>query len=629
MSESEKLGQTEPGDKGEAQEREPSGVPPLSRPGRYLREASKRWKAAVFILLSIVTGALGGIAYRSLSELPAVRSLEEYPAVQSSLVYSSDGKVLAELYIERRTFIPYYEIPEQVKKAFIAIEDARFYRHPGVDFIGILRALSHDIRTGSMTQGGSTITQQLAKMLFLKPERSLKRKLKEVALSIQIEKKYTKDEIIGLYLNQAYFGTRAYGVEAASHTYFGKSANELTNAEAALLASLPKAPTVYSPFNNPARAKERRDVVLNRMLEQGFISRQQYEEAEKEPLPNVPHFRQYEAPYFIEMLRHELEARYNSRLYTAGYRIHSTIDYAMQKAAEEAVANGIKAIEKRDGKGVQAALIAMDLRRGGIKAMVGGIDFWKTQFNRATQALRQPGSAFKPFVYLAALEGGMKSGDKIMDSPVSFKGAKPGQVWIPRNYDGKYYGAVTLKTALAKSLNAATVRLANKVGINGIINTAQRLGIKSKLQPYLPLALGASDVSLMEMVSAYAAFNAGFRIAPVFYEKVIDRDGITTDEAGPKTAEIISPENVGEMKTLLRAVVTEGTAVSARVLNRTLYGKTGTTNEYTDAWFIGFDEGLIAGVWVGRDDHAPIGPKETGARAALPIWMEFMKKAPQ
>lgn len=541
-------------------------------------------------------------------------------------MYSSDGKVLAELYMERRTFIPFYEMPERVKNAFIAIEDARFYSHPGIDLVGIVRALFHDIRTASMTQGGSTITQQLAKMLFLKPERSLMRKLREVALSVQIEKRYTKEEILGIYLNQAYFGSRAYGIEAASRTYFDKSVNDLTIAESALLASLPKGPTIYSPFRNPAKAKERRGAVLSRMLAHGFITRRQYEEAEKEPLPLVAHSRKYEAPYFIEMLRHELEARYNNELYTAGYRIHSTIDYSMQKTAEEAITNGIREIEKRDGKGVQAAFVAMDLRTGGIKAMVGGLDFWETQFNRANQALRQPGSAFKPFVYLAALEDGMKSGDKITDRPMSFKGAKPGQVWIPKNYDGKYHGAVTLKTAIAKSLNAATVRLADRVGVDSIINIAQRLGIKSRLQPYLPLALGASDVTLMEMVSAYAAFNEGFRVKPALYEKIIDRNGIAVDETSPEVAEIIAPENVAEMKTLLHAVVDEGTAISARALGANLYGKTGTTNEYTDAWFIGFDESVIAGIWVGRDDHTPIGPRETGARAALPIWMEFMKK---
>lgn len=580
----------------------------------------------LLLLLAIVTGIGGGFVYWNLSDLPAIKSLEEYPPIQSSLVYSSDGKIIAEFYLERRTFIPHYRIPEQVKKAFIAIEDVRFYNHPGVDFIGIFRALYHDIKTRSIAQGGSTITQQLAKMLFLKPERSVKRKIKEVALSVQIEKHYTKDEILGLYLNQAYFGTRAYGIEAAAQTYFGKSIQELTIGEAALLASLPKAPSLYSPFKNPEKAKERKSVVLRQMLDHKLITRAQYDAAVKEPLPVIPHFRKYEAPYFIEMLRHDLEARYNNDLYTAGYKVYSTIDYAMQKAAEAALAGGIASLEKRTKGSVQAALVAMNPKTGHIKAMVGGTDFWKNQFNRATQALRQPGSAFKPFVYLTAIENGMTSGDKILDAPISFRGARPGQPWSPKNYDGEYHGAVTLKMALAKSLNAATVRLADRVGVENIIETAQSLGIHSKLQPYLPLALGASDVTLMDMVSAYSTFATGEHAGPILYERVLTREGIPLEETAVETTELISRETVEEMKVLLRAVVEEGTAQKAKTLKKTLYGKTGTTNDYTDAWFIGFDDTLVVGVWVGRDDHTPLGPKETGARAALPIWIEFMKR---
>ncbi len=580
------------------------------------------------LALSVLTGSLLGFLYWSLSDLPAINSLEEYAPAESSLIYSSDGKELAELYLERRTFIPSYKIPDYVKKAFVAIEDARFYSHPGVDLIGILRALFQDIRTRSIAQGGSTITQQLAKMLFLKPEKSIVRKLKEAAISIQIEKRYTKDEILGLYLNQAFFGTQAYGIEAASQTYFGKSVTGLTVGEAALLASLPKAPSYYSPFRNPERSLERRSVVLRQMLDDKFITQAQYESAMREPLPLRPHFRKYEAPYFIEMLRRELEPSYGGDLYKAGYKIYSTIDYRLQKAAEEAVKNGISSIEKRDKKGVQAALVAIELNTGAVRALVGGTDFWENQYNRAAQAIRQPGSAFKPFVYLTAIEDGMTSDDVIMDSPVSFKGAKPGHPWRPRNYNGRYYGAVSLKTALARSLNAATIRLAEKAGVDNVIDTARRLGIKSDLQPYLPLALGASDVNLMEMVAAYNVFATGQYVKPRLFDWIVNRDGVTLSEAKPERTELISQDDVEEMRAMLHAVVEEGTAVKARELGRPLYGKTGTTNEYTDAWFIGFDDQLVVGVWVGRDDHKPIGPRETGARAALPIWMEFMKKAP-
>ena len=582
----------------------------------------------VLIVLSIFAGAISGFAFWTISDLPNTKMLQEYIPLESSRVYSSDGKVLAELYLERRTFIPHYQIPEHVKKAFIAVEDVRFYNHPGVDFIGIARALWHDIKAGGVVEGGSTITQQLARMLFLKPDKSIKRKIKEAALSIRIEQRYTKDEILGMYLNQAYFGTRAYGIEAASQTYFGKPTNELSIADAALLASMPKAPSKYSPFKNPEKARSRRTIALKQMMDSHFITQAQSEEAENVPLPETPHFRKYDAPYFIENLRQNLEGKFGTELYTSGYRIYSTLDSGMQRAAEEAITNGLHSLEKRVKPGVEAALVAIDLRTGQIKAFVGGSNFWKNQFNRATQALRQPGSAFKPFVFITAIENGMMSEDIVRDSPVSFAGAKPGQRWIPRNYDGKYYGNVTLRTALAKSLNCATVRLATDIGIDGVIEMARRLGIRSQLHRYLPLAIGASDVTLIDMVYAYSAFASGQQPKIMFYERILNRDGVVIEENKPVIEHVLSEEDVQEMKILLKAVVEEGTAVRAKELKRPIFGKTGTTNDYTDAWFIGFDERLVVGVWVGRDDHTPIGPKETGARAALPIWIDFMKTAP-
>ncbi|MEW6571609.1 MAG: penicillin-binding protein 1A [Nitrospirota bacterium] len=595
-----------------------------------IRQRSLYTKIALgMIVFSGFIGFLAGFIYWSVSDLPNIRLLEEYAPVESSRVYSSDGQVVAELYIERRTYIPYYKIPDHVKKAFISVEDIRFYHHPGVDFIGILRALWNDIKAGEIVEGGSTITQQLARLLFLTPDRSIKRKIKEAALSIKIEKRYTKDEILGMYLNQAYFGTRAYGIEAAAQTYFGKSTKDLTIAEAALLASLPKAPSLYSPFRNPANAKERRSVVLDKMRLHKFITESQLREAERTPLPETPHFRKYDAPYFIETLRQSLESKYGDHLYSSGYKIHSTLDSRMQQIAEEAIKNGISAVEERVGSGVQAALVAVDVRTGHVKAMVGGSDFWKNQFNRATQALRQPGSAFKPFVYMTAIREGMTAGDVIIDAPVAFRGAIPGQLWSPKNYDGKFYGVVTLRKALAKSLNNATVRLASHLGVDSIIETARSLGISSKLQPYLPLALGGSDVTLIDMVTAYSVFASGHRPKPLFYERILNRDGIIIEENRPALEELLSDRDYREIRILLKAVVEEGTAWQAKGLKRPVYGKTGTTNEYTDAWFIGFDDRLAVGVWVGRDDHKPIGSRETGARAALPIWIEFMKKVPQ
>jgi penicillin-binding protein 1A len=589
--------------------------------------ARQRRLLFIFVFLSILAGILGGLVYWTVADLPKVNAIEEYIPIESSKVYSSDGKVLAEFYYERRTFIPHYKIPDRVKKAFVAIEDVRFYSHPGVDFIGIFRALLQDIRAGGLVQGGSTITQQLAKMLFLKPEKSVVRKIKEAIISIQIEKRYTKDEILGLYLNQTYFGTRAFGIEAAAQTYFGKRVEQLSVGEAALLASLPKAPSLYSPFRNPRKANERRAVVLASMLRYKFITKDQYSRALREPLPEAPHYRKYEAPYFVELLRQYLEQKYGSPIYTAGYDIYSTVDLNLQHIAEKALSDGVTSIEKREKKGVQAALVAIDIRTGKIRAMVGGFDFWQTQFNRATQALRQPGSAFKPFVYAAAIEGGMTSASVVDDAPLSFRGSRPGEIWSPRNYDGKYHGEVTLKTALAKSLNAATVRLASWFGVDDIIEMAERLGIKSPLQPYLPLALGASDVTLLEMVHAYSAFATGKKMELISYDRIENRDKIILEEIYPKQAEILDADTVREMQILLGAVVNEGTATKAKELGRPVYGKTGTTNDYSDAWFIGFDEKLAVGVWVGRDNHTPIGNRETGARAALPIWMEFMKQA--
>ena len=582
----------------------------------------------MLVAFSLLIGSMGGFLYWTLSDLPNIKLLEEYAPLESSRVYSSDDKVLAELYVERRTFVPCYQIPDHVKKAFVSVEDVRFYTHPGVDVIGTTRALWHDIKAGGVVEGGSTITQQLARMLFLKPDKSMQRKIKEAALSIKIEQRYTKDEILGMYLNQAYFGTRAYGIEAASETYFGKSTKDLTIAEASLLASMPKAPSVYSPFKNPEKARDRRSIVLQQMRDNRFITEAQYREAVNVPMPSVPHLRKYEAPYFIEILRQQLEAKLGNELYTSGYKIMSTIDSRMQQIAEEEVRNGIAAVEKRTSPGVETALVAIDIRTGQIKALVGGSDYWKKQYNRATQALRQPGSAFKPFVYIAAIEKGMTANDHINDSPISFPGARAGQRWAPHNYDGKYYGSVSLKTALAKSLNCATVRLAANVGVDNIIEMAQRLGIRSKLQPYLPIAIGASDVTLMDMVSAYSAFATGSLPKPIFYDKILNRDGIVVEEIHPVLEEMLSQEDAEQMRVLLKAVVDEGTATKAKELKRPVYGKTGTTNDYTDAWFIGFDDRLVVGVWVGRDNHKPIGKRETGAQAALPIWIEFMKRVP-
>ncbi len=585
-------------------------------------------KLLFFFLFIFLIGAGGIFLYLLLADLPDISSLKSYKPLESSIIYSSDGRVLAELFVERRTFISEYNIPPMVKQAFVAIEDQRFYSHPGIDIIGIMRAIYKDIMAGGIVEGGSTITQQLAKMLFLTPEKSLTRKIKEAILSAQIEKKYTKDEILGIYINQVYFGSRAYGIEAAAQAYFGKSTFELNLAEIALIAGMPKAPSAFSPFRNPQKAHQRRQIVLKKMLENGFITEEQFKAANSELLPQKITPRRYNAPYFVEYIRQQLENKYNDKLYTFGMKIYSTVDYAMQNVAEDAVRQGIAAVEKRTGGVVQGGLVAIDLRTGYIKAMVGGTDFWQTQFNRAVMALRQPGSAFKPFVYAVALENGMNTDDNILDEPISFKASGPKNLWSPKNYDNKYHGYIPLKKALALSLNAATVRLANNLGIENIIDFIQRCGIERNLDPYLPLALGASEVTLLEITTAYSVFSTGRRITPIAYEKVISREGITLEEMMPFSEEVIAPEIAEKMKVLLRSVVEEGTAQRAKELDRKVYGKTGTTNNFSDAWFVGFDDRLVVGVWVGRDNHKPIGQKETGASAALPIWKAFMKNIP-
>jgi penicillin-binding protein 1A len=590
---------------------------------------SANWKVlAAVAVFGVVLGIGGGLVYWTILDLPEVRTLESYRPIESSRVYSSDQKVLAEFFYERRNYVPHHQIPVRIKQAFIAVEDQRFYAHPGVDIIGILRALYKDVTARKIVEGGSTITQQLTKMLFLRPEKSISRKLKEVLLAIQIEKRYTKDEILGMYMNQAYFGTRAYGIEAAAQTYFGKSIDQLTLAEAALIAGLPKAPSQHSPFRNPEKALIRRNLVLYNMYDLGYIKKEEYERAITEPLPKSPHYRKYEAPYFVEYLRQHLEGKYGEKLYTSGMRIYATVDADLQHRAENAVRHGITELEKRVKKGVQAALVAVDYRTGQIRAMVGGTDYWETQFNRATQAMRQSGSAFKPFVYGAALQQGMGPDDIILDAPVSFPGGKPGSLWSPKNYDGEFRGPIPLRRAIALSLNVATVRLANQLGIKTVIEFAETCGYRSKLQPYLPTALGASDVTPLDLTLAYSVFATGRKVEPMSYERIVSRDGVPLEELQPQVQPVLPPEIVDNMRQLLRGVVESGTAVRAKELKSPVYGKTGTTNDFTDAWFVGFDDQLVVGVWVGRDNHKPLGHKETGARAALPIWIEFMKYAP-
>lgn len=579
------------------------------------------------ILIALSVGVAGGYIYWSLSNLPDIEILNDYSPFESSKLYSDDNILLSELYVERRTHVLPEETPNHVKNAFIAVEDNNYYKHHGVDFFRTTIALFKNIKARSYVQGGSTITQQLAKMLFLKPEKTITRKIQEIALALKIEKRYSKDEILGLYLNQAYFGTRAYGIEAASEAYFGKPIHQISLSEAALLAAIPKSPTAYSPFKNPEMAMQRRNFILNRMFSVGFINEGEYVEAIKDEMPKIYHGTKYKAPYFVDYCRSVLEKRYGDRLSTAGLKIYTTLDYGVQQIAEKSVNRGIEELKKRGIDGVNVALLALEVKTGRIKAMVGGINFWTSQYNRATQALRQPGSSFKPVVYLAALNRGFSPDDEILDEKVTYW--HRGELWTPHNYADVYHGYVTLRRALASSLNTATVNLGRAVGLRSVISTANKIGIKSKIHPYYSSILGASEVNLMELVSAYAAFAHGKRLEPTCIDLIIDRQQSAVLEPSGIGKTVINQRALSQIKQMLRTVILNGTGKRAKVLDRTVYGKTGTTNDFVDTWFVGFDDNLAVGVWVGRDNHTTIGRNETGSRTALPIWIEFMKNVGQ
>lgn len=584
-------------------------------------------------LAATLTGGVAGFFLFSIWDLPEVKTLEEYKPSITSRVYSDNNKLLAEFYLENRTPVDIANVPDMMVKALIATEDARFYRHHGLDVRGIVRALYRNIRAGKVLEGGSSLTQQLAKVLFLTPERSYSRKLKEMVLALRIEQQYTKREILSLYLNQIYFGSGAYGVEAAARIYFEKPAKELDIAECALLAGLPRSPKYYSPFKDPKSSLGRRSYVLNRMASSGVLTRVQAEEAKKVPLPAKKAFKAGgPAPYFVEYVRQMVEERFGSSiLYSGGLNIYTSINDELQNYAEQAVAAGLAKIDarqrKRGASPLQAALIAMEPSTGRIRAMVGGRDYNRSQFNRALQSLRQPGSAFKPIVFAAALDRGFGASDVLDDSPLTIKVDRK-KNWTPENFTRTYQGPVTLRNALSHSLNVPTIRLLEKIGVDEVIRYARKFGIKSQLNPYLSLALGTSDVTLSELTAAYAVFAGhGIKLGPVSVLVITDSAGRILYMNDSIPVQAIKPETAYLMTNLLKGAIERGTGWKARELGRPAAGKTGTTNDYRDAWFIGYTPALVTGVWVGHDDQENIGLKETGARAALPLWLEFMKKA--
>lgn len=591
---------------------------------------------AFLLSLSIAIGALGGLLIVYKSDLPRVQELQDFRPNVITELYSDDGRIVGSFALERRVVIGYDDIPELLRDALIATEDKNFERHWGVDVTGVARAVVKAAMGGGRIRGTSTITQQLSRLCFLTAEKSFKRKFQEFLFSIQIERFYTKAQILALYCNQVPLGHRTFGFEAAANFYFSKKLKHLSLDQIAVLAALPAIAHLGSPMQMEDRVTVRRNYVLRRMVAEGKIAPERAEAASQEPLGLQIASRESElAPYFAEEVRKYLAETYGFQtVRERGLRAYTTLNLEMQAAAVEALAGGLEAYDRRHGRRgksqspkVQGALVAIDNASGEIKAMVGGHDFGRSKFNRATQAYRQPGSAFKPFVYTLALEEGMAPDDLIEDAPISFPGGDG--TWSPRNYDGKFEGPITLRRAFARSRNIPAVRLANRLGIEQVLRTARRFGISGPgLAPYLPVALGAAEVTLLEMTSAYSTYgNDGVRMTPRYLRKVTDYEGTTQEEQLVEVSDVVSRETARTMLTLLQSVVQEGTARRARVLDRAVAGKTGTTNDYTDAWFIGLTPSLTCGVWVGFDQKRSLGRGETGGRAALPIWIEFIRRA--
>ena len=598
---------------------------------------NKRTAFVIMILvLGMITGVLAGAFFAFTRDLPQIRALESFTPQAVTRIYSADEVLLAELYQEKRNPVPLNQIPRYLRQALVATEDRKFYKHSGVDIKGIARAIIKDIRAGRFVEGASTITQQLAKTLFLTPRKALVRKIKEAILAFQLERRYTKNEILELYLNQVYFGSGAYGVASAAEIFFDKPVQDLDLAECALIAGMPKSPSRYSPLVNKELALKRRNTVLQQMRDTGIINQAEYQLAVTEKLSLAEGKRNpTHAPYFVDYVKKYLEEILGaSQLYKGGLSIYTTLNDKFQQAAEKAVSDGIAALQARMEKNnlppddAQAALVAIDVTSGGIRAMVGGRNFSQSPFNRATRARRQPGSAFKPIVYADAIEQGFAQNKMILDAPVAFKKAGGNGDWRPENFSKTYRGEITLRKALAISENIPAVRLIEMLGPQSVVRFARRLGIQSNLKPYLSLALGTSEVTLLELTAAYAVFPRGGKwIEPFGIWQVIDRRNRVIWHARPRKHLAMSREAAAIVTDMLTAVIREGTGRKARSLSGPLAGKTGTTNNYHDALFIGFSPDVVAGAWVGRDAGGTLGPLETGARAALPIWKKFMAAA--
>ncbi|MFZ0962401.1 MAG: PBP1A family penicillin-binding protein [Terriglobia bacterium] len=714
-----------------------TSVPPPREPPPHMssRKIFGQFVFLILLLLSAGIGALAGLVFVYSSDLPKVRELEDYRPDVMTEIYADDGTAIGSFALEHRVIVSYNQIPPVMRNAVIAIEDKHFESHWGVDIFGIVRAASKDLLEWRKTQGASTLTQQLSKMLFLTPDKSFRRKIQEVLLAIQIERYFTKSQIFTMYANQVDLGHGNFGYEAAAQYYFGKHLNALTLPEAATLAGIPRSPTAYSPIVHPEMARRRRNQVLLAMAENGKISSAQLHDAMAAPLGlNIQRWNYTVAPYFVEEVRQFLEKRYGAEaVREKGLRVYTSLNIKTQEAAEETLKQGLRDDDKRRGwrgpeknilktpqlapagkpftletyvddgwkrfpaagdlvhglvmsvkadyaevrfgnvmaritppdfswtksqlpaavfapgdvdlflikevKGttakatldqepdVQGALLAIDNSSGEIKAMVGGYDWTESKYNRAVQAERQVGSSFKVYVYAQAIMDGTSPFDTVQDVPVSYNTSSG--VWAPHNYDDKFEGTITVLHALAESRNVPAVRTLARIGVDKVIKLCRKFGITSRLVPNLPLALGASDLTLLEHTSAFTTFpNDGVHITPRMVTRVTNYDGRLIDDFPPEVNDVIPAATARIMVSMLREVFNSGTAISGRAFaaKHPVAGKTGTTNDFTDAWFLGFTPSLTCGVYVGFDDHRTLGNKEEGSHVALPIWLDFMEQ---
>ena len=629
-----------------------TGIAGMARPAvrAALRFPWKLFFVLVGLAVFLSAGAVFGVVQWLRKDLVSPQAMLAIQPPVKTVVYDARGRVLHEFFNENRSSVPLRQIPRHLVNATIATEDRSFYQHWGVDLWGVARAAVTDVLHMRRAQGGSTITQQLARNRFLTHEKTWTRKLKETALAIEIERHYTKDEILELYFNQIYFGEGAYGVEAASKTYFGKPLRELSLPECALIAGVPANPSFYSPRRRPAAAKARRAKVLRNMLTTGAITQVEFNNAMSAPLGVTPvRYSNDRAPYFVEMVRLHLDEKYGSNaVYEGGLKVYTTLDIDLQQIAERALEKQLTSLEadlkvkntlvgytlpttdaqraSQSTPYLQGSMVAIDPRTGYIRALIGGRNWNHSNFNRATQALRQPGSAFKPFVYTAAMDNGFHPTDVIVDEPVSFPGGN-GELYQPQNYDNTYRGAVTLRYALQQSINIPAIKLLRKVSTSLVASYARRMGIRSPVGQNLSLALGSSEVTLLELTTAYGVFaNRGIRSDPLFVLKVEDKNGNVLEKNSPRPVEVLSEATASVMTSMLRSVMDHGTGYPARArgFNSPAAGKTGTMDEYRDAWFVGYIPSLVCGTWVGYDEKKVIGPGMTGARAALPIWTDIM-----